>query len=168
MSRDGKRDALGTIRRARWPLALGLSLLLLIGVIFWLVQGGSGGFGVPQGATLGSRLVGAHAGLCEADAAARRGDPQTAARIFLDQAHVPLHELAAAVQVKNIEAASRLLEAKYRVETTLFGRQVAPSEGATIGSATPSSGANASDALSELSRATDLAAADVGVTLGAC
>ena len=58
-------------------------------------------------------------GLCQARASA--GDPDQARRAFFDNAHQPLHELAAAAAAGDRVAAARLLEAKQAVEGDLAG-----------------------------------------------
>lgn len=62
--------------------------------------------------------VGVVTGLCEAAAAAAT-EPEDAERIFQDQVHVPLHELAAEVGEADRAVAARLLEAKDSVESAL-------------------------------------------------
>lgn len=56
------------------------------------------------------------AALCDATAAARRGDAAKARMTFFDRAHQPIHELASATAAVDRAASARLLEAKQRVE----------------------------------------------------
>lgn len=58
-------------------------------------------------------------GLCQARA--RAGEPDQARRAFFDNAHQPIHELAAAAAAGDRVAAARLLEAKQAVEGDLAG-----------------------------------------------
>lgn len=70
---------------------------------------------VPGG---GGSYVGAVTGLCEARRVAE-AEPDEAARLFTDEAHVPLHDLAAEVEDEDRAAAAALLEAKQAVESDL-------------------------------------------------
>lgn len=67
--------------------------------------------------------VGAVSGLCKATAVAA-SQPAEAERIFRDEVHVPLHELAAEVGVGDRAVAARLLEAKNSVESDLEARPI--------------------------------------------
>lgn len=58
-------------------------------------------------------------GLCQARA--RAGEPDQARQAFFDNAHQPIHELAAAAAAGDRVAAARLLEAKQAVEGDLAG-----------------------------------------------
>lgn len=59
--------------------------------------------------------------LCAVHADAARGDQSGANREYYDNAHQPLHELAADLQRRDRAAAGRLLEAHQRVEDDLAG-----------------------------------------------
>lgn len=64
-------------------------------------------------------------GLCEA-AAVAASQPEDAERIFQDEVHVPLHELAADLGEADRAVAARLLEAKDSVESALEARPIEP------------------------------------------
>lgn len=64
----------------------------------------------------GGSYVAAVTGLCEARRVAA-SDPDEALRLFQDEAHVPLHDLAAEVGERDRAAAAALLEAKQTVES---------------------------------------------------
>lgn len=57
--------------------------------------------------------------VCAAASAAQDGQRDAAERRFVDEAHGPLHELAAAAGARDRAAAGRLLEAKQRVEAAV-------------------------------------------------
>lgn len=59
------------------------------------------------------------AAVCDARAAAEKGEADGARRIFVNTAHDPLHELAAEAGQVDRSAEARLLEAKQRVEAVL-------------------------------------------------
>ncbi len=67
----------------------------------------------------GGRYGRAYAGLCNTSSAARSGDVGAARDAFFDQAHQPLHELAAETAARDRAASARLLEAKEAVEAGL-------------------------------------------------
>lgn len=95
--------------RARYlPPAL---LLLLAAVIAWTSFGG--------GEDEAPVAVAAVDGLCAARDAAAGGESEAASAVFADRAHEPLHDLAAAVAVRDRGAAGRLLQAKQEVEAAL-------------------------------------------------
>jgi len=73
----------------------------------------------PPGAGAQGSFAAARTAVCQAAGSARQGDAIRARAIFLDDAHQPLHELAAAAQQSDRSAAARLLEAKGRVESGL-------------------------------------------------
>jgi hypothetical protein len=60
-------------------------------------------------------------GLCEAETLASGGELGEARRVFLDQSHAYLHELAAQLQERDRALAAQLLEAKQEVERVLQG-----------------------------------------------
>jgi hypothetical protein len=60
-------------------------------------------------------------GLCEAETLASGGLVGEARRVFQDQSHAYLHELAAQLQERDRALAAQLLEAKQRVESGLQG-----------------------------------------------
>ena len=60
-----------------------------------------------------------YADVCAAASAADAGDREAAERHFVDEAHGPLHDLAAAAGTRDRAAAGRLLEAKQRVEAAV-------------------------------------------------
>lgn len=64
--------------------------------------------------------VGAVTGLCEAERVAAP-EPEEAGRIFENDVHLPLHELAAEVGEEDRGAAAALLEAKETVESEMAG-----------------------------------------------
>jgi hypothetical protein len=55
-------------------------------------------------------------GLCEVRSDLENDDSHAARTVFYDKSHLFLHQLAAAVQVKDRDRATSLLIAKYRVE----------------------------------------------------
>lgn len=104
--------------RTRRPLGL------LLGVVFVLVTAGGvlaairndpASQGTGSAATL-ERLLEARDGVCQALKDTRAGRSAAARQAFVDRAHVPLHNLAAATARRDRQAAARLLEAKQRVE----------------------------------------------------
>lgn len=69
----------------------------------------------------GSRPQVAVQGLCEAEVLASGGQPDEARRVFQDQSHAYLHELAAQLQERDRALAAQLLETKQQVEGALQG-----------------------------------------------
>lgn len=65
---------------------------------------------------VGTPRVAAYGHVCAVANASNTGDGKEAERGFLDDAHGPLHELAASAGTEDRTAAGRLLEAKPRVE----------------------------------------------------
>jgi hypothetical protein len=108
MRRDPRKIAL---------LAIVLVIAIAAGVI---VAGGLSGDAAPSaggsGAVSAEALDTAVSGLCQMRLALDQGDIQEARTIFYDKAHLFLHQLAAAVEVKDRDRATSLLIAKYRVE----------------------------------------------------
>lgn len=66
-----------------------------------------------------SRFAAVYAEVCAGASAADAGDREAAARRFVDEAHGPLHDVAAAAGVRDRAAAGRLLAAKQRVEAAV-------------------------------------------------
>lgn len=66
-----------------------------------------------------SLFAAVYADVCAAASAADAGDREAAERHFVDEAHAPLHDLAAAAGTRDRGAAGRLLEAKQRVEAAV-------------------------------------------------
>ena len=64
-----------------------------------------------------TRLVDAHAGLCEA-----AGSPATARALFFDRSHEALHTVARGVEEVDRAQAGALLQAKEKVESELDSR----------------------------------------------
>lgn len=64
----------------------------------------------------------AHGAVCDALREARGGNADAARRIFTDEAHDALHQLAADAAEQDRAAAAELLEAKQKVESSLSGR----------------------------------------------
>ena len=60
-------------------------------------------------------------GVCRVAALAADGDRAEAGRVFTNEVHGPLHELAAAAQSEDRGAAARLLEVKARMEASPAG-----------------------------------------------
>ena len=63
----------------------------------------------------------AYLGVCSALGAAKTGDTDEARTIFDDEAHGPLHDLAAEVGKEDRAVAARLLEAKQATESAVSG-----------------------------------------------
>jgi hypothetical protein len=104
----------GRGQRRRRVLAVGLlTLLPLAGVL--------GMAGCGDGSEAGDQrpYAGMEQGLRRAEERARAGDAAGARREFLDNAHDPLHRLAAEAAERDRAAAARLLEAKQGVERSL-------------------------------------------------
>lgn len=76
----------------------------------------------------GGSYVSLVTGLCEARRVASV-EPEERERLFTDEVHVPLHDLAAAVEEEDRAAAATLLEMKQAVESDLAGE---PVEGETL------------------------------------
>jgi hypothetical protein len=89
-----------------------------IGVAGMTVFAGDDHDAEAAGAGGNEAYVGAVTGLCEAQRLAP-DRPSDAGRVFFDQAHVPLHDLAAEVGDTDRDAAAGLLEAKESVESVL-------------------------------------------------
>jgi len=109
MHRDPRKIAL---------VAIVLVVALVAGVA---VAGGLGGGSASSNAGLSGPVTAesldvAVAGLCQVRSDWESGDPQAARAVFYDKAHLFLHQLAAAVEVKDRDRATSLLIAKYRVE----------------------------------------------------
>jgi hypothetical protein len=75
----------------------------------------------PSTTSRGSRPQVAVEGLCKAEALAAQGQQDEARKVFQDQSHAYLHELAAQLQERNRALAAQLLEAKQQVERSLEG-----------------------------------------------
>ena len=69
--------------------------------------------------TTPTRFGDLYADVCASAAAAKAGDRDAAERKFVDDAHGPLHQLAAAAEARDRASAARLLEAKQRVEAAV-------------------------------------------------
>lgn len=108
-------------RRLAGSLVLAaLSLTAVVAVMAALTKH-DGGDTEPRtsSASVDPQFVTARDGVCEAEARARAGDAPGARSVFLGRAHQPLHQLAAATQIRDRAAAARLLEAKARVEASI-------------------------------------------------
>ena len=66
-----------------------------------------------------SPFAAVYADVCAAASSADAGEREAAERHFVDEAHAPLHDLAAAAGTRDRAAAGRLLEAKQRVEAAV-------------------------------------------------
>ncbi|MGH9014001.1 MAG: hypothetical protein ACRDZ1_08725 [Acidimicrobiia bacterium] len=114
-SREGPRR-----RASAWPFVLAVGG---VGVVVGLVASVAWLGGDPSPAHDGGRWAATVEGLCTAARAAQNGDADEARRVFLDEAHDPLHRLADQTAEQDRAPAARLLEAKERVEADLEGSQ---------------------------------------------
>lgn len=117
------------------------AIALIVGLVVVLASGEDSSRPSGQNARI---YRDAHAGLCEALAAARAGELDRAHGVFVERAHFPLHQLTAEITSRNRTVAARLLEAKATVEASL-----------------PSGSSTAADDLSRLASTT---AAAISVT----
>jgi hypothetical protein len=107
---------------------LGLVVVVVAAAAAFLVaQASGGGSGNTNFTSLGSfgdvtqpELDTAVQGLCEVRTDLQRGDHDAAKTVFYDKAHLFLHQLAAQVQDKDVDQATSLLVAKYKVESLLL------------------------------------------------
>ncbi len=84
-----------------------------------------------------SALNVAVAGLCSMRTNLQQGQLTDAHNIFYDKSHLFLHQLAAAVEKKDINQASNLLLAKYRVEDLISTFGATPAASPTPAAASP-------------------------------
>ena len=75
--------------------------------------------GDDDGDVSASPFSAVYSDVCAAASAAQDGEREAAERRFVDEAHGPLHDLAAASGARDRAAAGRLLEAKQRVEAAV-------------------------------------------------
>lgn len=102
--------------RSRRPLGLLLGVVLTMVALGGLVAAVRDDPPRQAGGTRAAALVEARDGVCQALEEARAGRVEAARRAFVNRAHQPLHDLAAAAGERDREVAARLLEAKQRVE----------------------------------------------------
>ena len=97
--------------RVRLLIPAALIGLVVAAMLWWTMREDD-----PMPATPNAAVYG-H--VCAVAAAAKTGDGDEAERGFVDDAHGPLHELAASAGTQDRRTAGRLLEAKQRGEAAL-------------------------------------------------
>ena len=95
------------------------SVALALAIVALLGGCGSGADTAPASGVTQPRFASAIQALCRAQGLAATADVAAARRVFSDDAHAFLHELADRVSEQDRDATARLLIAKNRVETAL-------------------------------------------------